>query len=235
MKLQIVVAVAALVVCGFLVFDGDITGLAVGETRAYSLHSHAMDFFRTSEIVFPPSVCSQALGDLYDSVARATLDVSTGFRTNGEERLSTLSFVIDRTEKYGTADFVKSPTFIYRHVDSLISINTEAVVRVPKETRTTYVVMDLYGSTSPTPMGSFFLVQGGRFSTPSTDCFFVYVNGRTVCDCDVHGIQGIAIGGVTSPPFVEENYAALLDKYTSYINQSYEPILGTKKKDFSIE
>lgn len=235
MKLQIVVAVAALVACGFFIFDSGITGLAAGDTRAYSLHSHAMDFFGTSEVVFPPSQCSQTLSDLYDDVAREVLDVSTGFRTTGSERLSTLSFVIDRTEKYGTADFVKSPTFIYRHVDSLISINTEAVVRVPKETRTTYVVMDLYGSSAPTPMGSFFLVQGGRFSTPSTDCFFIYVNGRTVCDCDVHSIQGIAIGGVTSPPFVEENYVALLDKYAAFVNQSYEPIVGSQKKDFIIE
>lgn len=234
MRLQILVAVAALLACGFFIFNSGITGLAVGETRAYSLHSYAMDFFGTSEIVFPPSVCSQNLNDLYSSVARVPLDVSTGFKTSGVERLSTLSFVIDRTEKYGTADFVKSPTFIYPYVDSLISINTEAVVRVPKETRTTYVVMDLYGASSPTPRGSLFLVHGGRFSTPTIDCFFVYVNGRTVCDCDVHSIQGIAIGGVTSPPFVEENYATLLNKYASYVNESYEPIIG-RGKDFSIE
>jgi hypothetical protein len=235
MKVQILVAVAALFALGLFAFGDGITGLAVDDTMAYSLHSHAMDFFGTSELIFPPSQCSQTLSDLYNDVARAPLDVSTGFSTTGGERLSTLSFVIDRTEKYGTADFVKSPTFIYRHVDSLISINTEAVVRVPKETRTTYVVMDLYGSSSPTPRGSLFLVQGGRFSTPSVDCFFVYVNGRTVCDCDVHSIQGIAIGGITSAPFVEENYAALLDKYTSFVNESYEPIIGSQKRDFVIE
>lgn len=234
MRVQVLVAVAALFALGLFAFGDGITGLAVDDTMAYSLHSHAMDFFRTSEMIFPPSVCSQSLADLYDDVARAPLDVSTGFRTTGDERLSTLSFVIDRTEKYGTADFVKSPTFLYPHVDSLISINTEAVVRVPKETRTTYVVMDLYGSPTRTPGGSFFLVQGGRFSTPSVDCFFVNVGGRTVCDCDVHSIQGIAIGGVTSPPFVEENYLTLLDKYKSYVNDSYMPFLG-QKKDFVIE
>lgn len=235
MKLVIYISVAFVLLGVLFVSDNSITGRIVDDTMAYSLHSHAMDFFGTSEIVFPPSVCSQTLSDLYDDVARSSLDVSTGFITTGSERLSTLSFVIDRTEKYGTADFVKSPTFIYRHVDSLITINTEAVVRVPKETRTTYVVMDLYGSSSQTSRGSLFLVQGGRFSTPSVDCFFVYVNGRTVCDCDVHSIQGIAIGGVTSAPFVEDNYVALLDKYTSFVNESYEPIIGSQKRDFVIE
>jgi len=234
MKVQILVAVAALFALGLFAFGDGITGLAAGETRAYSLHSHAMDFFGTSEIVFPPSQCSQTLSDLYDSIARPQLDVSTGFKTSGSERLSTLSFVIDRTEKYGTADFVKSPTFIYPHVNSLISINTEAVVRVPKETRTTYVLMDLYGSSNPTPRGSLFFVHGGRFSTPTVDCFLVYVNGRTVCDCDVHSIQGIAIGGVTSSPVAEENYASLLDKYATFVNESYEPTIG-QRQNFIIE
>lgn len=232
MKVQILVAVAALFALGgLLISNSSITGLIVDGDRMYSLHSHAMDFFKTSEIVFPPSVCGQSLQDLYDDVARSPLDVSAGFKTTGDERLSTLSFVVDRTEKYGTADFVKSPTFIYPNVDSLISINTEAVVRVPKETRTTYVVMDLYGSAS---RSSLFEVKGGRFSTPSVDCFFVNVYGRTVCDCDVHSIQGIAIGGVTSPPVVEENYRALLEKYSDYVNDSFDTVLG-KRPDFTID
>jgi|GEM_PF-1791009 len=231
MRLAIYSAVAVLLLGGLLLSDSSITGNIVEGSSMYSLHSHAMDFFKTSEIVFPPSVCGQSLQDLYDEVARAPLDVSTGFKTTGSERLSTLSFVVDRTEKYGTADFVKSPTFIYPNVDGLISINTEAVVRVPKETRTTYVVMDLYGASS---RSSLFEVKGGRFSTPSVDCFFVNIYNRTVCDCDVHSIQGIAIGGVTSSPIVEENYRALLDKYSVYVNESLDEVLG-KRPDFTID
>ena len=92
--------------------------------------------------------------------------------------------------------------------DSMISINTEAVVRTPKDTRKTFFNMDLYGVTN-----QFFYVQRGRFSTPSLDCEFVNQEGTAICECEVHSIRDIAVAGIPNPLRVElENVPAFLQR-----------------------
>jgi len=176
------------------------------ENRANRLHDDALEFFDVEEIIFPNGVCIPAAHELYGGVAYVPIDTSVGYSTSGPERISTLSFVIDRTEKYGTIDFVKTATFLAsENADSLITLSTEAIVRVPKRIRTTYLIMDLYGNT----VGPFMYITGGRFSTPSTDCIFLVVNGRALCDCDIHTIKGIAVGGILVPSEVEGKYDEL--------------------------
>lgn len=184
--------------------DDEATGV-----KALRLHDRALDFFNTKELIFPKGVCMPAAHELYGNVAYVPIDVSAGFSTSGTERFSTISFVIDRHERYGTADFVKSPTFLKdQQSDALISISSEAIVRVPKADRTTYLIMDLYGLID----GPYMFVNKGRFSTPTTDCIFVVNNGQAYCDCDIHTIKGIAIGGVTAPPPAEDRYKELEER-----------------------
>lgn len=219
MRLQILVAVAALFALGFFVLDSGVTGrFADSETKLLSLHDHGLRFFQVADVVFPPnSVCAGTAMDIYSDIAMTPLDKIDGYVTSGVERFSTQNFVIDRINRYGTADFVKSPTFV-ENADSMISINSEAVVSVPRGIRHTFLVMDLYGVTVNRPYGPVFAVTRGRYSTPSIDCVFVVQGKNTVCDCDVHSIQGIAVGGVTSPPLVQDTYRQLIEKYQLQLN-----------------
>jgi len=179
------------------------------QTRAYTLHHRALDFFDLDGVVFPEGVCIPAAHELYGNVAYVPVDVSAGFSTSGQERTETMSFVIDRHERFGTIDFVKSPTFLSElNADSLISISSEAIVRVPKAERTTYLVMDLYGET----VGPFIYITKGRFSTPTTDCIFLVEGGYALCDCDIHTIKGISVAGITAPSPTETRYEVLVEQ-----------------------
>jgi len=178
------------------------------ESQTYSmqLHRRAKNFFQVADIVFPPDSCGYMAQELYGNIAFKSVQVTEGFQTNGAERLSTLSFVVDFDDVFGTIDFVRSPRFLAeQNSDNLISISTEAIVRLPKSSRTTYYAMDLYGVSD-----TFYYVTRGRFSTPTVDCVFVVENGDTMCDCDIHTISGIAVAGITEASAVETRYQDLL-------------------------
>ena len=178
------------------------------ETYAVRLHDRAIDFFGVADLRFPTGSCMSIVEELYSNIAYAPNMATAGYSTRGIERLSTLSFVIDFDEIFGTIDFVKSPLFLgEQDSDSLISISTEAIVRLPKAVRTTYYVMDLYGISD-----TYFWVTRGRFSTPTMDCVFVTQNGDALCDCQVHTIKGISVAGITQPSTVETRYKELLGR-----------------------
>jgi len=177
---------------------GSITGAATQETTefyAHTLNHLVTEFFRDADIDFPDGGCGDIAQELYGNIAYTPLDASAGYGTTGVDRISTMNFVIDRTTRYGTLDMAKGRGVINDEMtDSFISINTETIVRVPKEVRTTYFAMDLYGMSDGN-----FIVMHGSFSTPSVDCTFITRNGKAICDCASHPISGIRIAGIAVP------------------------------------
>lgn len=186
-----------------LVLDGtSITGGAIiGDTQSYShTPSHKIhDFFNIHGVIFPANNCGEIALDLYNNIADKSADDMAGFMTSGTNKAATINFILDRIRLVGTIDMIKGSQLIGDHFsDSMISINTEAVVRTPKDTRKTFFNMDLYGITN-----QYFHVQRGRFSTPSLDCTFISQNGQAVCDCKAHSIRDIAVAGIPNPLRVE--------------------------------
>ena len=168
------------------------------EGYAYTVHDIVSNFFGIIDVQFPEGSCGEIAKGLYKSIAHTSMDQSSGFLTEGNDKLATVNFVIDRINDYGTIDMAKGRKVISDgSSDSFISMNAETIVRVPKEGRTTYFSMDLWGSS----LGNF-IVGYGRFSTPSVDCDFVNKNGKAACDCKAHTIMGIRVAGITSfrPP-----------------------------------
>ena len=157
------------------------------------------EFFGVGGVVFPIGNCGDIAQGLYESTISTPANEMVGFKTEGPSRAATVNFVLDRIRHFGTIDMIKGASIIDDpYADSMISINTEAVVRTPKETRKTFYNMDLYGITN-----QFFYVHHGRFATPSLDCKFVNQDGQAICDCQVHSIRDIAVAGIPNPLRVE--------------------------------
>ena len=178
-----------------------ITGGAVignAETYSYTPAGRVHEFFGVSGVVFPTHDCGEIALGLYNNIADKSADDMAGFATTGQNRAATVNFILDRIRLVGTIDMIKGSMIDDPYADSMISINSEAVVRTPKDTRKTFFNMDLYGVTH-----DLFYVQRGRFATPSLDCDFVNQDGRAVCDCKVHSIRDIAVAGIPNPLRVE--------------------------------
>jgi hypothetical protein len=177
-----------------------ITGATIEEptenTYAIALDHLVNRFFNIEGIRFPLGACGEIVRELYANVAYEGLTTTSGFGTAGQHRLATISFAIEPMDAFGTIDMVKSSILDGENVDSFITMSAETLVRVPKDTRSTYLFMDLYGISDGT-----FNVIRGEFSTPSVDCSFVTRDGKAICDCNVHRIYGIEIGGETITPF----------------------------------
>ncbi|MBW2972929.1 hypothetical protein KY346_00895 [Candidatus Woesearchaeota archaeon] len=172
---------------------GDVAGSA--NRPADKVH----EFFGIGGVVFPIGDCGDIAHGLYESTISTPANEMVGFNTEGPSRAATVNFVLDRIRHFGTIDMIKGASLIDNpRADSMISINTEAVVRTPKETRKTFYNMDLYGITN-----QFFYIQHGRFATPSLDCKFVNQDGQAICDCKVHSIRDIAVAGIPNPLRVE--------------------------------
>ncbi len=204
MKHQLLLFLSIGIIFFFILLNIDIlpgnsiTGAATKETKefySYTLNHVVTEFFHDADINFPDGGCGDIAQELYGNIAYSPLDTSAGYGTTGADRLSTMNFVIDRTARYGTLDMAKGNEIISDgSTDSFISINTETIVRVPKEVRTTYFAMDLYGFSD-----NEFIVSHGSFSTPSVDCTFITRNGRAICNCSSHPITGIRIAGIAVP------------------------------------
>ena len=180
-----------------------LTGQVVEEPESYpvTLNDVVKDFFVVSYVDFPSGGCGDVAASLYENIFMRSLDATTGFATTGVDRLATINFVIDRTERLGTLDMMTK----YSDVENaVLNVNAEAVVNVPKQTRSTFAVMDLYGTHTDR-----FYVTRGRFSIPSLECTFITRNDQTICDCQVHSITGIAVAGITSPTPPPEVYEFL--------------------------
>lgn len=186
-----------------------ITGGAVigdGEISASAPADKVHEFFGIQRVVFPEYGCGDIARGLYENIAYKSANEMVGFATNGPTRAATINFVLDRIRQYGTIDMIKGKSLIGGFEDSMISINTEAIVRTPKANRNTFFNMDLYGITNQN-----FYVQKGRFSTPSLDCTFTNQDGQAICDCKVHSIRDIAVAGIPNPLRVElENPPSIL-------------------------
>ncbi len=203
MKFHWIIYVAAGLVAFFTLLQIEMpenstpTGASITEETdnayAVELHNIIISFFGINGIDFPDGKCGDVAQELYANIAFTSLDTTAGYGTTGDDRIATLNFVVDRTEKYGTVDMAKGSEIIGDGpTDSFISINSEAIVRVPKEGRTTYFSMNLYG----TSQGNF-IVNHGSFSTPSVDCTFITRNREAICECISHPITGIRIAGIT--------------------------------------
>ncbi|MBW3018703.1 hypothetical protein KY329_00775 [Candidatus Woesearchaeota archaeon] len=199
---------AAVVICLVLLAGNSITGM-FGETKALTLNNRAELFFGVDNIILPYGQCMQPIQDLYSGVADTAVYSTSGYSGYGENRFATTTFIIDMDEIYGTMDFVKSPEFLAdRDADSYIALSSEAVIRVPKATKRTYLVMDLLGVTR----GRTLFLTKGRMSTPTTDCIFWIADDGTKCNCNIHTTMGIALGGVTAAPKVEERMRSLFSE-----------------------
>jgi hypothetical protein len=153
-------------------------------TYAVALHHVISDFFETSQLVFPTGSCGDIAKELFDEIAYTPIEQSTGFSTNKNERIATISFGLDRT--IGILDMMKSDT-ILQEADSMISMGAERVVRIPPDPmRITFFTMDLYGYSR-----GLFIINRGRLSTPSLNCTFVSRDGKAICDCRTHTVQDI--------------------------------------------
>ncbi len=182
-----------------------ITGASLMEeterTYAVRLHHIANDFFEIDGLQFPEGGCGEIAQQLYSHIVSSSVDETSGFYTSGKSRLATLGFDMDQKDTFGTLDMIKGPVLMNgKPDDSFISISAEAIVRIPKEIKTTYYFMDLYGTSD-----GVFVVNRGSFSTPTADCSFVVNDGMADCKCNVHRVSGIRTGGITAlRPIVEE-------------------------------
>lgn len=192
----------------FLINIGEkpsITGASLIEeterTYAIKLHHIANDFFGISGLQFPGGGCGEIAQQLYSQIVSYSLDETSGFSTSGENRLATIGFDMDQKETFGTLDMIKGSVLMNNNPeDSFISISAEAIVRIPKEIKTTYYFMDLYGTSD-----GVFVVNRGSFSTPTADCSFVVKEGMADCKCNVHRVSGIRTGGITAlRPIINE-------------------------------
>ncbi|MBS3124874.1 hypothetical protein J4211_01310 [Candidatus Woesearchaeota archaeon] len=196
MELRVALAgiIFILLLTGAMVqFGGTPTGAVVKENSyALTLDDTVNRFFETYAVTFPQGSCGEVARQLYEQIALPALDTSDGFATQGPERLATINFVVKRTSHFGTLDMSKGKT-LNGNEGGFLSINTETLVRVPKDQRSTYYFMDLYGI----PQGTFIITKGS-FSTPSVDCTFNNIQGRAVCNCSTHPISAIRSAGITT-------------------------------------
>jgi hypothetical protein len=209
MKHQILLFLSVGVIFFFILLNielphgNNITGAAIidetEDTYAIALAHLVNRFFNIQGIRFPIGSCGDVIRELYSNVAYEGLTATSGFSTDGQHRLATVSFAIEPIDTFGTIDMVKSSILNGENVDSFITMSAETIVRVPKDTRSTYLFMDLYGISD----GAFNIIRG-EFSTPSVDCSFITRDGVAICDCNVHRIYGIEIGGETISPFVQQ-------------------------------
>ncbi len=206
MRHQILVILSIGIIIFFTLINLEITtptGATITKTQEtnYALGlSHVVNrFFDVEGIRFPLGACGDVVRELYGNIAYDSFTASSGFGTRGAHRLATISFAIEPTDVFGTVDLVKSTLLNGGEVDSFITLSAETIVRVPKDTRSTYLFIDLYGITD-----NAFNVVRGQFSTPSVDCTFETKNGKAICDCKAHRIYGIEIGGETITPFVAQ-------------------------------
>jgi len=163
-------------------------------TYAVKLHHIVNKFFGVAGLQFPAGSCGDIAEQLYANIAAQGLDETSGTITSGNSKLATISFDIDQIDTFGTLDMVKGPVLMDGNPeDSFISISAESIVRVPKEIKTTYYFLDIYGMSD-----GLFHVTHGSFSTPSVDCTFKSQAGQAVCDCNVHRVSGIRTGGITA-------------------------------------
>ncbi len=201
MRHQILISLSAGLVLFFALLNihiptGTPTGAVVEAetTYAFTINHLVKDFFDVEDVIFPIGSCGEVARELYGNIAYTPTDVTSGFSTRGPDRLATIDFVIDRIERFGTIDMAIGESMrLGKPLDSFISINAESIVRVPKDTRSTYYLMDLHASAN-----GLLYITSGQFSTPSVDCDFTTKDGFAICDCQVHRIYGIETGGITA-------------------------------------
>ena len=213
MKENYLVVVSAVIITIFLVgragvFDAP-TGLSVTDTTvpntyAKTAHDIVKDFFPITKIEFPGGPCGDIVRDLYADVSSHPIDIQNGVSTDGPERIATINYVTDRLRNFGTIDMAYGRSILERNkVNMMISINSEAIVSVPKRSRTNFNSLHFYAVAGG---GTAYVVKG-RFATPSIDCAFEKEDDVTGCDCISYPISGIQVSGITQvrPPAREVN------------------------------
>jgi len=189
-----------------------LTGLAVTNgPYAKTVDQMITDFLPITSIEFPKGSCGTVAKELYRDLTKDTMDVKAGFTTRTGDKVASINFVTDRLRRFGTADLIYGPALlIQENADTLISLNVESMVTVPKRSRVNYLALDLYGYS----MGKLY-VNRGRFSTPSLDCMFISYNGDVECECNAHTIAGIEVAGITQVRPSEEQYDRIRSRLTS--------------------
>jgi len=160
-----------------------ITGAVIAEEEP-ALYAHTLDHVANKllgTVTFQfPSSCGQTAQELYDSIAHLPLEVTSGFRTNGENRVASLNFGMDRY--LGTVDIVTGNLNQNNPEETLLSLGAHSTIRMPPGiARITFLRMNLYGNRN-----GIFVISRGDFSTPSLDCAFTVTGGKTECTCEAH-------------------------------------------------
>ena len=218
MKENYFVVISAILITIFLVgragiFDAP-TGAATSEAQAsvssaLNLHQIMTDFYGGKTFMMPRGPCGDVLQGLYADIAYMPVDVKTGFETDGPERIATFNFIMDRLRRIGTIDMMYGSTLLNNEdANVMVSINLESSASHPKNVRSNFLALDVYGYMSPEGI----YVNKGQFSTPALDCIFVSHNGGSTCDCDAHSIGGIEIAGITGAVRDQGKLAALVER-----------------------
>jgi hypothetical protein len=168
------------------------------ESYAMNMHTAVLDFLQVEGISYPSNECTEIARELYVNIARPSAVVTAGFSSSGPERVASINFVTEWDDVYGTIDLIHGKNILSDYnADTMMSVNVESIVRLPKRARANFFSLDAFGFSRDR-----FYVTEGRFSTPSFDCYFAKVNGEFLCDCDAHPIAGIEVAGITGvkPP-----------------------------------
>lgn len=131
---------------------------------ALTLHNVVQEFYSINEIRFPRGTCTQIAKEMYYGSALEPIEITSSYTTENAE---TLTFGNDKN--IGIIEMGRE----------MINMHTETVVQGQ---RMTLYNMELYGTSEEN-----FIVNEGRFETPTFDCQFISIQGIAQCDCQTRG------------------------------------------------
>lgn len=183
-------------ITGILVFllalnvkiPGQVTGAVTAEKEessyGYTVHSIIQEFYGIYDVDFPQGTCTQIAKQLYYDIALKAITASNGYNTKSVERIGMLTFSSGKNT--GLLDMVKGRSLTNDpDSDSMISVHTETVVRLPpdRSSRRTFFNLEIHGNAAGN-----FVVNSGSFSTPALDCTFASLRGVAHCECQTHPV-----------------------------------------------
>ncbi len=157
------------------------SGIETPGYGGYTLGTWAQKFFKTSKSVFPEGACAQVAEELIYDQLNSYLVVTEDFTTHGPQRISTMMFGI-RQDFIGAMEMVYGKDLIDREdSDIVLDIWVEAIVRLPKTTRTTQIEITLFGK----KVGDTIVIKAGSVDTPIMKCNFDTANVTTLESCKI--------------------------------------------------
>lgn len=157
------------------------TGIEKVSYGAYNLGTWIEKFFGTKNAVFPKGACAQVAEELLNDKLNDIVVVTEGFSSTGPQRISTVMFGIEQ-DFIGALDMIYGDDLVAREgSDVLLDLWVEAIVRLPKTTKTTHLSIFLFGKKE----GNVIHIQEGEVSTPISKCNFDITEGEYKSTCEV--------------------------------------------------